>query len=88
MIVAEFEEMGVGHLAVGAARKLGAGDEEEGEGVGAGEEGSVKELGVEREALGMRAVRGVGLDELVVEEKSWVGNSVEHLVCIVYVADF
>lgn len=88
MIVAEFEEMGVGHLAMGTTRKLRARDEEEGEGVRIGEEGAVKELGVEREALRMRAVRRVGLDELVVEGKSWVGNSVEHLVCIVYVADF
>lgn len=42
----------------------------------------VKNLGIEREASEMRAVRRLGLDELVVEEESWFGRIVEHLVCI------
>lgn len=78
----------MGHLAVGTTGKLRTCDEEEGEGVRAREQASVEELGVEREALGMRAVGRTGLDELVVEGETWVGNSVEHLVCIVYVWDF
>lgn len=56
--------------------------------MGIGDERLVKELGVEREALRMRAMIGVSLDELVVEGKSWVGNIVEHLMYIAYVPDF
>lgn len=58
---------------MGTTRKLGAGDEEESEGMRSGKQASVKELGVEREASRMRAVRRMGLDELVVEGNSWVG---------------
>lgn len=88
MMMAEFEKMGVEHLAMGRTRKLGAGDEEEGEGVCSWMQASTKKLGIERDALRIRAQRRMGLDELVVEGKSWVGHSVEQLLCIVYVGDF
>lgn len=47
----------------------------------------MKELGIEGEALARGAVRRVGLDEFVVEERSWGRRIVEQLVGIVYVWD-
>lgn len=77
--------MGVEHLALGRTRKVSACSKEEGEGVWAGGEASVKNLRIERQALEMRAVRRIGLDELIVEEESWVRSIVEQLVGIVYI---
>lgn len=88
MIKPEFEKMGLDHLAARTTRKLRARDEEEGEGVRTREQASVEEFRVEIEALRVLAVRGMGLDELVVEGESWVVNTVEHLVCIVNVGNF
>lgn len=53
-----------------------------------GEQASAKKLGIEREALRMRAMRRMGFDELVVEGKSRIRYTIEHLVCIAYVGDF
>lgn len=48
----------------------------------------MKNLGIEGQALATGAVRIVGLDEFVVEEKSWVRRIIEQLVGIVYIWDF
>jgi len=46
-------------------------------------------LGVKGETLVLvLRVGGVGLNELVVEEKGWLWGMVQHLVCIVKVWDF
>lgn len=45
-------------------------------------------LGVERQRLMVRAIRRVGLNELVVDKESWFRNKVEQVVGIWDVWDF
>ncbi|GFY90193.1 hypothetical protein Acr_07g0003900 [Actinidia rufa] len=64
------------------------GREEESEGMRVWRAALESHLGAEREALVVRAMRSVGLNELVVEEESWFWNKVEQFVGVWDVWDF
>lgn len=81
--------MGMKNLAKGGGRKGSACREEEVESVLVWWEAMKAHLGVKGEALVLvLRMGGVGLNQLVVEEKGWLWGMVQQRVCIVKVWDF
>lgn len=80
--------MDMEHLALYGAGTVGACGEEESEGVWIRGAALPAHMDIERKTLAGKAMRRIGLNELVVEEDSWSRNIIEHFVGVRDIWDF